>query len=93
MVYYTGYYTGAYPPRKDRRRKRALLKISALHSVFYKGTPAEWDAIDGINVILPENVGVFGNAEIYYYSENEPLGIEGNWWHYVDGEPTPWHLE
>ena len=28
-------------------------------------------------------------AKYYYYSETEPTS-EGNWWHFVDGVPTPW---
>ncbi len=28
-------------------------------------------------------------AKYYNYSETEPTS-EGNWWHYVDGVPTPW---
>ena len=28
-------------------------------------------------------------ATHYFYSETEPTG-EGNYWHYVDGVPTPW---
>jgi hypothetical protein len=26
---------------------------------------------------------------VYYYSETEP-SEPGNYWHYVDGEATPW---
>ena len=29
------------------------------------------------------------NAEKYIYSETEPT-IGGNFWHWVDGVPTPW---
>ena len=31
-------------------------------------------------------------APIYYYSEEKPTE-EGNFWHYVDGKPTPWESE
>ena len=42
--------------------------------------------------------GVFGNDDLtnakryyysYYYSETKPTNT-GKYWHYVDGEPTPW---
>jgi hypothetical protein len=32
------------------------------------------------------------NAPRYYYSETEPTE-PGNYWHYVDGVPTPWETE
>ncbi|MBQ7383950.1 MAG: leucine-rich repeat protein [Clostridia bacterium] len=30
------------------------------------------------------------SAEVYYYSEEEPREDTYNYWHYVDGVPTPW---
>ena len=43
---------------------------------------------DATVVIGP--VDCYGNtATHYFYSETEPTG-EGNYWHYVDGVPTPW---
>ena len=52
--------------------------------VFYAGTAEEWSdiTIDNGNSDLTK-------ATRYYYSENEPT-IEGNFWRYVDGEPTIW---
>ena len=56
-----------------------------LSTVFYMGTAEDWNAInienDG-NIYLIE-------ATRYYYSESQPFA-EGNYWHYVDGVPTPW---
>ena len=34
----------------------------------------------------------FGDATNYFYSETAPTE-EGNFWHYVDGKPTPWKSE
>jgi hypothetical protein len=31
----------------------------------------------------------FEDEVVYYYSETEP-SEPGNYWHYVDGEATPW---
>jgi hypothetical protein len=31
----------------------------------------------------------FGSATVYYYVEQQPAE-SGNYWHYVDGVPTPW---
>ena len=56
----------------------------SLKDVYYIGIEAEWTAIsiDTSNEYLT-------NATRYYYSETAPT-TEGNFWHYVDGVPTPW---
>ena len=53
-----------------------------LTNVFYKGTSIQWATIEikQVNTYLT-------NATIYYYSETDPVE-SGNYWHYVDGEPT-----
>ena len=64
--------------------------------IFYMGTAEEWEQIR----IIRYNcfTGGFGdnieleNAPRYYYSETEPTE-PGNYWHYVDGVPTPWETE
>ena len=64
--------------------------------IFYMGTAEEWEQIKivGYNYFT----GMFGdnielkNAPRYYYSETEPTE-PGNYWHYVDGIPTPWETE
>ncbi len=55
-----------------------------LSKVYYNGTEEEWGGIS----IESGNYGLTG-ATIYYYSETEPT-TSGNYWHYVDGVPTPW---
>jgi hypothetical protein len=32
----------------------------------------------------------YTDATKYYYSEEEPTDTTNLYWHYVDGEPTPW---
>ena len=62
-------------------------------TVYYMGTAEDWEKIQivGINV----SAGWFGSngylkkAPRYYYSETAPTD-SGNYWHYVDGIPTPW---
>ena len=56
----------------------------SLANIYYVGTEQEWDSIS----ITLDNYYLF-NATRYYYSENAPT-TEGNFWHYVDGVPTPW---
>ena len=59
---------------------------SSLAVVYYKGTVAEWGKI-GIGI----HNSVLTNATRYYYSETQPTGSgKYNYWHYVDGVPTPW---
>ncbi|MBQ4072196.1 MAG: leucine-rich repeat domain-containing protein [Clostridia bacterium] len=57
----------------------------SLTSVYYEGTEEEWSGIS----IDDYGNGYLTNATRYYYSETEPVE-EGNYWHYVDGVPTPW---
>ena len=52
--------------------------------VFYSGTEEEWN-----NISFGEMNETFINAYRYYYSDTQPNN-SGNYWHYVDGVPTPW---
>lgn len=54
---------------------------SSLEIVFYEGDVTAWNSIYNYNNISTEKV--------YYYSELEPTDA-GNYWHYVNGEPTLW---
>ncbi len=55
----------------------------SLTVVYYNGATEEWDEISsGYNYDLT-------NATRYYYSESQPTE-DGNYWHYVDGEPQIW---
>jgi hypothetical protein len=60
---------------------------SSLTSVYYTGTAEEWEGIGigGSNSSLT-------SATRYYYSATTPTEA-GNYWHYVDGVPTPWTTE
>jgi len=64
---------------------------SKLKTIFYRGTEADWAQIEvqasNTNDMLlnPKFKGI----TVFYYSEEEPTE-EGNFWHYVDGKPTPW---
>jgi len=59
----------------------------SLASVYYKGTPAEWNEIS-ISYYNNENLT---NATRYYYSSTQPTGTTYKYWHYDnDGNPTPW---
>jgi uncharacterized repeat protein (TIGR02543 family) len=51
-------------------------------NVFYIGTAEGWSEISTYSYIVDD-------ATIYYYSETHPTE-EGNFWHWVDGEPTVW---
>ena len=57
---------------------------SGLKNVYYSGTASKWGEICS----NPTN-DMLINATVYYYSESIPTE-EGNYWHYVDGVPTPW---
>jgi hypothetical protein len=49
------------------------------------GTEEDWNKID-----IDENYNLyFICATRYFYSETQPIE-SGNYWHYVDGVPTPW---
>ncbi len=56
--------------------------------IFYLGTIEEWKNITIEVNFFNKNLPI-ANAKKYFYSEEEPV-TEGNFWHYVDGVPTPW---
>ena len=69
-----------------------LIRSNASVVIYYMGTAEEWDKI----AIRKYNFGggwgdnaALKNAPRYYYSETAPAE-PGNYWHYVDGVPTPW---
>ncbi|MDE7440032.1 MAG: leucine-rich repeat domain-containing protein [Clostridia bacterium] len=69
----------------------AFYRCTALNTVYYKGTAEEWasvkigksgnDNFTGANDTVP--------AEVYFYSATRPEQ-DGNYWRYVNGEPTKW---
>ena len=64
--------------------KDAFKGCTSLERVYYKGTASNWKEIS----IDRENTA-FGKATRFCYSETKPTR-SGNYWHYVDGEPTVW---
>ena len=51
--------------------------------IYYEGTKADWN-----NISFGTGNDILAVARAYY-SEEEPTQ-DGNFWHYVDGEPTLW---
>ncbi len=51
--------------------------------LYYGGSESGWKAIEN------NNDDVLKDRPIYFYSEKAPTG-SGNYWHYVNGEATPW---
>ncbi len=56
---------------------------TSLASVFYKGTLEQ-----GKNLF--ESSLISKSTTVFYYSETQPIDTTYEYWHYVDGEPTPW---
>lgn len=71
----------------------AFYQCPKLKKIFYMGTAEEWArfATDGSYFIGSKgNEPLSSNVStIYHYSLEKPTS-EGNFWHYVDGMPTPW---
>ena len=65
----------------------AFASCNALSIVYYAGSESDWTKID-IDNTYDGNANLL-NATRYYYSETEPT-TEGNFWHWVDGEPVAW---
>ena len=68
-----------------------------LSKIFYHGTKEQWETIDIFGRATTGGIQMGGNSvlfskTIYFYSEEKPTE-EGNYWHYVDGKPTPWKTE
>ena len=65
----------------------AFAYCSSLSKVYYKGSASDWD-----NISIDLFNGHLTNATRYYYIEKEQdlPNDGGNYWHYVDGEPTVW---
>ena len=58
---------------------------SSIGTIYYKGTRVDW---------INNNMDSWGHyyftsSPRYYYSESAPV-VNGNFWHYVDGQPTKW---
>jgi len=58
--------------------------------IYYKGTHDDWMFIEIDRTPFSGTTDVMSSEEyVYFYSEIEPTE-SGNYWHYVDGEPTIW---
>ena len=57
-----------------------------LKAIYYKGKLSEWNEI----FIGDGNYYSFEFATKYFLSETKPTDTTYNYWHYVDGVPTPW---
>ena len=68
--------------------KSAFCCCANLDRVYYKGTKAEWRAIE----IESGNNDLF-NADRFYYAETLPDDFEPPFWHYEDGKATVWKKE
>lgn len=65
----------------------ATFDMCGFKAVFYEGSRAEWEAVEGsapVSVLVHNLTGV-----LYYYSETEPQ-TGGLYWHYVNEIPTVW---
>ena len=65
----------------------AFNSCNRLKAVYYTGTESEWNAMS-----IGSNNSKLTNATRYYYSETKPT-VEGNYWHYVNGEIVVWEME
>ena len=63
----------------------AFYNCDSLSEVYYNGTQEDWAKI----YVDSSGNDSLKNATRYYYSETHPT-TEGNFWHWVDGEPTVW---
>lgn len=61
-------------------------RCSVLNTTYYIGSEAEWNLIS-----IGSGNEFFETVKVYYYSESTPT-VDGDFWHYVDGQPTPWVL-
>ena len=53
---------------------------------FYEGTAQQWENVE---IAFYNNYMSSLDSLLYFYSESAPQG-EGNYWHYVNGEPVQW---
>ena len=69
-------------PKSVKRIVNYAFYRTRLNTVYYEGTAEEWKTL---------SIGRYNDvstAEIFYYSENEPIE-EGNFWHYSSDGTTP----
>ena len=71
--------------RTVRIGEGAFQDCSNLKTVYYGGSPNSWE-----NIYIERYNRVLERVTFYYYCEKKPTGNINQYWHYVDGVPTPW---
>lgn len=77
-------------PKTLKKVSVTAFKKANLINIFYEGNYNEWKKLfefDTQPELFVELVS--SKTTLYFYSETEPEE-KGNYWHYVDGEPTVW---
>lgn len=78
--------------------QKAFDGCQKLATVYFCGTPEEWEAIELVETEVKDEDGkethettpnLLASCTVYFYSEAEPTA-NGSYWHYVDGKPTQW---
>ena len=64
---------------------------SNFNAIYFGGTEEQWSTFK-INGYNNSDVLRAEKRTAYFYSEEEPTA-EGNYWHYVNGEPTIWQQQ
>ena len=76
-------------PSSIEEIRPGAFKIDNLKYIYYEGNDTGWRKITNkFDPNLSQDHYIL-NAEVYFYSEQEPE-TEGNFWRYVDGVPTIW---
>lgn len=60
----------------------AFSGCASLSKVYFGGTQEQWEEIETVDKVIQQ-------ATKYFYSETQPAD-DGNYWHYVDGNPVIW---
>ena len=78
--------------------KKAFDGCAKLTTVYYLGTPEEWEKVELMGTEIKDKDGketvqtvenLLATCTVYFYSEEAPTGTD-NYWHLVDGKPTMW---
>lgn len=62
-----------------------------IENIYYMGSEADWEMLE-ISDDSYRDINArdqLSQIAVWFYSEEEPM-FRGNYWHYVDGEPTTW---
>lgn len=71
-------------PKALRRICANAFDNCALNTIYFGGTSLEWE-----EVIIEGGNESIHRSTVYFYSSSAPTD-NGNYWRYIDGEPTPW---